>query len=81
MTLGVYTIEKTLFEGDIKELVVKTETGQITVLPNHIPLISRLVEAPLRIIDSHDQEKIIPIKHGFLEVKPESNVIILVDAD
>jgi F-type H+-transporting ATPase subunit epsilon len=80
MTLGVYTIEKTLFEGDIKELVVKTETGEIAVLPNHIPLISRLVEAPLKIIDAQDKEKIIPIKAGFLEVKPESNIVILVDA-
>lgn len=80
MTLGIYTIEKTLFEGDVQEIVVKTEVGEITVLPHHAPLISRLVQAPVKIVDIQGQEHSIPIGPGFLEVQPQSNVVIIVDA-
>lgn len=76
MNLGIYTIEKTLYEGEIKEIVAKTTVGEITVLPNHIPLITELVLAPIRIIEKDGSEKTITIS-GFMEVQPESNVVIL----
>lgn len=79
MKLGIYSIEKTLYEGDTQEIVAETSTGEIAVLPNHIPLISRLVKAPLRIIETTGEEKIIDIDSGFLEVQPENRVVILVD--
>ncbi|MCC2630800.1 MAG: synthase subunit epsilon [Candidatus Paceibacter sp.] len=79
MKLAIYTIEKTLYEGEIQELVAKTSTGEITILENHIPLISRLIKAPLRIIETSGAEKTIDITAGFLEVQPENNVVVLVD--
>lgn len=79
MKLGIYTIEKTLYEGDAQEIVAKTSTGEISVLENHIPLISRLSKAPLRILEKEGTEKIIDIDSGFLEVQPENRVVILVD--
>jgi F-type H+-transporting ATPase subunit epsilon len=79
MKLGIYTIEKTLYEGDIKELIAKTTTGEISILPNHIPLISRLVAAPLKIVEQSGQQKIIDIQAGFLEIQPENSIVVLVD--
>jgi len=81
MKLGIYTIEKTLYEGDVQEIVAKTATGEITVLENHIPLISRLIRAPIRLIENTGSEKRIDINSGFLEVQPENNVTILVDTN
>jgi F-type H+-transporting ATPase subunit epsilon len=79
MKLGIYTIEKTLYEGDVKEIVARSSTGEITVLPGHIPLISRLVKSPLHLIEESGDSRTIDIDSGFLEVQPENNVIILVD--
>jgi F-type H+-transporting ATPase subunit epsilon len=79
MKLGVYTIEKTLYEGEIKELIAKSSTGEISILQNHIPLITKLVAAPLRIIEIDGTEKSIDIGSGFLEVKPENSIVVLID--
>lgn len=76
MNLGIYTIEKTLYEGQVKQIVAKTTTGEITVLPDHIPLITELVVAPLRLIEKDGTEKSITLS-GFMEIQPESNVVIL----
>lgn len=79
MKLGIYTIEKTLYEGEVKELVAKSSTGEITVLPGHIPLVSRLLAAPLKVVEEGGQEKTIPVNAGFLEIKPDGEIVILVD--
>jgi F-type H+-transporting ATPase subunit epsilon len=87
MKLGVYTIEKTLFEGEVEEVIAKTTTGEISILPNHIPLITRLTNGPLKIKLPHahvsgvdvEKEKTLDIPSGFLEVQPESSVVVLVD--
>jgi F-type H+-transporting ATPase subunit epsilon len=79
MKLGVYTIEKTLYEGDITELIAKTTSGEIAVLENHVPLITRLIEAPLRIKEKAGTEKVIHIEGGYLEIQPENSIVVLVD--
>jgi F-type H+-transporting ATPase subunit epsilon len=80
MKLGIYTIEKTLYEGEVQELIAKTTLGEVSILPGHIPLISRLVKAPLRIIEQSGEEKIIDIDAGFLEVQPQNSMVVLVDS-
>ena len=80
MKLGIYTIEKTLFEGDVKEIVVKTVTGELTVLDNHAPFVTRTIKAPLSIINDKGEKKFFDIGEGFLEVEPQSRVVVLIDA-
>jgi F-type H+-transporting ATPase subunit epsilon len=79
MKLGIYTIEKVLYEGEIEELIAKTSTGEISVLKDHIPLISRLVPGDLTIIEKGNNKKNIPIESGFLEIQPENSIVVLVD--
>ena len=79
MKLGIYTIEKTLYEGEVDEIIAKTIAGEITVLPDHIPMVSELSSGPLRIKEHGGKEKTIDIEAGFMEIQPESNVIILSD--
>jgi F-type H+-transporting ATPase subunit epsilon len=77
MKLGIYTIEQTLYEGDITELIAKTTSGEIAVLPNHVPLITRLIKAPVRIKEKNGAEKTIDIAGGFLEIQPENSIVVL----
>ncbi len=79
MKLGIYTIEKTLYEGEVDEIVARTVSGEITILPNHIPVVSKLTKGPLIIKEHSGSEKIIDIGSGFIEIQPESNVIVLAD--
>ncbi len=80
MEVGIYTIKDTLFSGEATKLIVKTTTGEITILPNHLPIVTKLAEGIARVFEKDGEEKKIPIKAGVLEVRPESRVVILASA-
>ena len=79
MKLGIYTIEKTLYEGEVKEVIAKTTTGEISILQNHIPLVTRLTAGPLAFIAENGGRSELLIQSGFLEVQPEDGVVVLTD--
>lgn len=73
----IVTPEKTVFKKDINQITIPTKDGEITVLPNHIPLISVLV--PGEIIIKKDGESFsIAVSGGFVEVSIDK-VVILAD--
>ncbi|OGZ99177.1 MAG: hypothetical protein A3C07_04510 [Candidatus Sungbacteria bacterium RIFCSPHIGHO2_02_FULL_47_11] len=79
MKLGIYSLEKTLFEGDAEKIIARTPLGEITVLDKHLPLISTLNGPSVDVIDKKEERTIIRISSGFLEVRPESEAIILAE--
>lgn len=79
MHLGVYTIEKTLFEGEVEKIVTHTTTGEITVLNDHIPLVSRLLQGETRITNQDKKEVALSLGGGFLEIQPENRAVILAE--
>ena len=78
MKLSVYTIQNTLFEGEVEKIIAKTAMGEITVLENHLPLIT-LLQGPVIEIEKEGRRELIPVESGFLEVQPESEVVVLAD--
>ena len=78
MKVSIYDIEHTLFEGQAEKVIAKTTTGEITVLNDHIPLVTRLIPAPVHIVDNSGKESIIPVHSGLLEVRPGNRVVVLV---
>lgn len=84
--LDLVTLDKTLFKGKVKAITAPTKTGEITVLPNHIPLITSLQAGELKLKVNegegiYDPEHIyIAISGGFMEVKPGSVVNIIADS-
>lgn len=79
MKLSVFSIQSTLFEGNAEKLIAKTATGEITVLENHLPIITTLKGPTIEIFDKKGKRITINISSGFLEVRPESEVVILAD--
>ncbi len=49
LNIKVITPEKVLFESDVYQVVVPTIEGEITILPEHINLITKLSEGELKI--------------------------------
>ncbi len=68
MKIRIYTLQKTLFEGEVIETIAKTTTGEIAILAHHEPLITMLVPSNLRIKKEGGGEEIIRVEGGFLEV-------------
>jgi len=79
MKLGVYSLQKVLFQGDAKSVNVNTRSGEITILDHHEPLISILEKGTITIVDKNQQEFFIPVTSGFLEIDSGSQAKILVE--
>ena len=79
MKLSIYSLKNILFQGSASLLNCQTIMGEITVLDNHETLISVLSAGVIRIIDKDKKEQFFPIKSGFLEVKPGSEVRCIVE--
>ena len=74
----IVTPEKVIYEDEIFQVSIPTASGEITVLPNHIPLISVLQSGEMTIKDK-DGEHIMALAGGFLEIRDNNEVVILAD--
>ena len=77
--LKLVTPEKVIFEEDFESITLDTSTGQVTILPNHAPLVSQLVPGEL-MARKKGEERYLHLSGGFLTVEPDSKVVILADA-
>ena len=75
----IATINRVTYEDDIDQLTVPTESGEITVLPKHAPLVSILKPGELR-IKKDDHIFLLSVSTGFLEIRKNSEVYILADS-
>lgn len=72
------TPERTVFEDTVDSLTLPTRMGEITVLPNHIPLVAALVPGEV-ILRKDRTESLLAVSSGFIEVKPGNEITVLAD--
>ncbi len=75
--LTLTTPEKVLIDTEIDEIVVPTTTGELSILPHHVPLVTQIAPGILT-IKSHGKEESLAIDGGFLQVT-EKEIRILAD--
>jgi F-type H+-transporting ATPase subunit epsilon len=73
----IVTPEKTVFEEKIDQLTLPTQEGEITVLPNHIPLIAVLQAGEL-VVKYGGEEIAMAVSGGMVEVR-RNEITILAD--
>lgn len=74
----IATPEEVIYENDIFKISIPTTTGEITILPHHIPLVSIVQAGELKVTDEMG-EQVIAISSGFVEIKANNEVVILAD--
>ena len=75
----IATPEKVVYEKDsVAQVTIPTMNGEITILPNHIPLVSVVKAGELRVRD-HEGEHLMAVAGGFLEVRGNNEIVILAD--
>mgnify|MGYP001576614543 FL=1 len=67
MRVNIYSLQKTLFEGEAVSVNCQTEAGEITVLDRHAPLISVLRPGIITVVDTTGKAHYIQGSGGFLE--------------
>jgi len=75
INLKVVTPEKIAFEGEIDQISIPTDKGQITVLPKHISLVSTMKHGEL-IIKIGEEEILMAVYGGFVEVKKNKMTVM-----
>ncbi|OGD87383.1 ATP synthase F1 subunit epsilon [Candidatus Curtissbacteria bacterium RIFCSPHIGHO2_01_FULL_41_11] len=75
--LQIITPAKTVFDDEVDEVTLPTSTGQITVLPHHVALVTA-IEPGVLIYKKHQKENHLAAGFGFAQVGAD-NVKILVD--
>lgn len=75
----IITPERVVYEDEITQATIPTKQGQITILPNHIPLISIINPGEL-IIKKNNQEVPLFVSGGFVEVRKGNKIVILADS-
>jgi F-type H+-transporting ATPase subunit epsilon len=73
LSLKIVTPEKTVYRDDVLDIVIPTETGYLTVLPNHQPLVAIAVTGEIKI--TRPDKSILPIalSSGIIEVRESFN--------
>ncbi len=73
LNIKIATPDKTLFDGESQQIIVKTIDGVITVLPRHVPVVSPIADG-YYIIDNNQ----VDIKKAMLVIGDDSTVTILI---
>ncbi len=76
--LTVVSQEKQLLKIEVEQITAPTTVGEITILPRHIALFSKLKTGELKYL-IHQQEHSLVISSGFITVSPNSEVTVMVD--
>lgn len=68
LEVAVVSAERLLWQGQAKSIVAKTPEGEIGILPGHEPVLSLLVESPLRIEGTDGNKMLVAVHGGFFSV-------------
>ncbi len=74
----IVTPERIVLKEQVVQVTVPTKEGEITVLPNHIPLVAVLVSGVIEVRTPKGDIEVMAVSGGFIEVLKDK-VVILAD--
>ena len=77
MLLEIISPEKIVFKEEVEEVTIPTENGEITILPHHVNLLTKVVLGELH-IKMKGKTQTLAVTRGFLQVS-NNTVTILAD--
>lgn len=75
LNLQIITPEKVAYKGEVDQVTLPAQDGEITILANHIPLISVIKHGKL-VIKNGSEEIFMAVWGGFVEVKKNDLIIM-----
>ncbi len=77
-TVNIVSQEASIYSGQARMLIASGEQGDLGIAPRHAPLLTTLRPGPVRILKTDENEELIYVSGGILEVQP-TEVTILAD--
>jgi F-type H+-transporting ATPase subunit epsilon len=72
----IVTPERVVLQQEILQITVPTTSGEITVLPDHIPLVSVLQPGVIELKRPDGESEIMSVSGGFIEVRKDKIVVL-----
>lgn len=81
MTVEVVTPERVVFSGQATMVIARGVQGELGIMPNHMPLVTPLKIAPVRVKTEGDKEVVLAVSGGFMEVRRDKVTILAETAE
>jgi F-type H+-transporting ATPase subunit epsilon len=76
--VDIVSAEQQIFSGMAEMVIAPGEAGELGILPEHAPLLTRIKPGTVRIQQSGGEEEVIYVSGGMMEVQPD-RVTVLAD--
>ena len=76
--VDIVSAEKEIFSGEADMVIAPGEGGELGILPEHMPLLTRIKPGTVRIQSAGNPEEVIYVSGGMMEVQPD-RVTVLAD--
>lgn len=73
--VNIVTPDGPVYDSEVNMIIANTATGEIGVLPGHIPMVAPLQVGAIRLIKD-GQTDIVAVSGGFLEIRPDQVAIL-----
>ena len=74
--VNIVSAEQPIFSGDAEMVVVPGESGELGILPQHAPLLTRIKPGTVKVTLAGGIEELVFVSGGILEVQPKSLTIL-----
>ncbi len=79
LNLSIVTQEHEAVNAEVDSVTAMTTTGEVTILPGHIPLMTKLADTEF-IYRIKGTEYSFAVTGGFLNVEPGNKIVVLADS-
>jgi F-type H+-transporting ATPase subunit epsilon len=76
--IDIVSAEQQIFSGPAEMVIAPGEAGELGILPEHAPLLTRIKPGTVRILQAGAEEEVIYVSGGMMEVQPD-RVTVLAD--
>jgi F-type H+-transporting ATPase subunit epsilon len=76
--VDIVSAEQEIYSGAAEMVIAPGEGGELGILPEHMPLLTRVKPGTVRVRQANGEEEVIYVSGGMMEVQPD-RVTILAD--
>ena len=76
LQVDVVSTEGSIFSGTAHMVIAPGEGGELGILPEHIPLLTRIKPGTVRIQQANGEEEVIYVSGGMMEVQPDRVTVL-----
>lgn len=80
LTVNIVTPDGPVYDSEVDMIIAKTASGEIGILPGHIPMVAPLVVGAIK-LKKEAKTEYVAVTSGFVEVRPEKVSILATSAE